>query len=468
MSRRQWVILLVLQIAELVSIAGIVAVLAGMHAWQGMFGNDAGIGWIFSSYLLVSAVGSAVFGRLGDMFGRRRAILAVLALSILGSTIGMMSQNLWIIVAARTIQGASGAILSLVLGLMREHIPADKVPFGVSLTYAVASGSSALVLILAGSLTDHFGPRSIFALQAGLSVAAFAAILAICPPDGKSTVNKRLDWLGGLLFSLGVAGQLYFIMLLGDREPVGSFALIVEIASLLMLIGCYFHERRCPHPLIDVRQLSTPPVLAANLGYLAISASLMQGLLVLAPLLQQSPETGIGFGLSATYMGIAKFPPLVVGMIASILAGVIIARSGTKVAIRIGCLVGAAACLIPIALSHSMPAVLCGFALINFGVSACAVAFSTTIVSITPASRTSEATGLMAVFRAGGQAIGAQGVNSLLAISSVAGADGHFYPAPGSYIWALTCMAVLSALTLLLILKLPAAIAIRATQHARP
>ena len=461
MSARQWIILLVLQVVELVSVAGSVAVLAGMHEWQGTFGNDAGIGWIFSSYLLVSAVGSAVFGRLGDMFGRRRITLLVLALSAGGSVIGMITEDLWVIVASRTVQGAAGVILSLVLGIMREHLPPARIPFGVSVTLALASGGSALVLIVAGSLTDHFGAWSIFGFQAGLSAVAFVAVLLVLPLDGPRVAAGRIDWIGGLLFSLGIAGLLVFITLLGEGRALGPVAVAVVPVSLLLLVAWYLHERRCANPLIDVRMFASPGVLAANLGYFAISLSIMQGLLVLAPLLQQSPETGIGFGLSATMMGAAKTPTLIVGMIGSMVAGAIIARSGTRHAIVIACLVGSLACLIPLAFSGSFLLVIAGFSLVNFGVTACAAAFSTTIVAITPESRTSEAVGMMAVFRASGQAIGAQAINSMLALSSVRGNDGHLYPSPSSYLMALLAMAIVAALALLPTLKLQGAIAKR-------
>jgi len=461
MSARQWVILLVLQVVELVSVAGSVAVLAGMHAWQGMFGNDAGIGWIFSSYLLVSAVGAAVFGRLGDMYGRRRITLLVLALSAAGSVIGMITEDLWVIVASRTVQGAAGVILSLILGIMREHLPADKIPFGVSVTITLAAASSALVLVIAGSLTDQFGAWSIFGFQLVLSAIAFAAVLLLLPPDGARAPAGRINWIGGLLFSLGIAGLLVFITLFGEGRALGATGLVVAPISLVLLVAWYLQERRCANPLIDVRMFASPGVLAANLGYFAISVSIMQALLILAPLLQQSPETGVGFGLSATMMGAFKTPTLIVGMIGSMLAGAIIARSGTRYAIVIACLVGSLACLIPLTFSGSLPLVIVGFSLINFGVSASVAAFSTTMVAITPESRTSEAIGMMAVFRSSGQAIGAQAINSMLALSSVRGNDGHLYPSPSSYHMALLAMAIVAALALLPTLKLQGSIAKR-------
>jgi len=461
MSARQWVILLVLQVVELVSVAGSVAVLAGMHAWQGMFGNDAGIGWIFSSYLLVSAVSAAVFGRLGDNVWRRRITLLVLALSAAGSVIGMITEDLWVIVASRTVQGAAGVILSLILGIMREHLPADKIPFGVSVTITLAAASSALVLIVAGSLTDQFGAWSIFGFQLVLSAIAFAAVLLLLPPDGARAPAGRINWIGGLLFSLGIAGLLVFITLFGEGRALGATGLVVAPISLVFLVAWYLQERRSANPLIDVRMFASPGVLAANLGYFAISVSIMQALLILAPLLQQSPETGVGFGLSATMMGAFKTPTLIVGMIGSMLAGAIIARSGTRYAIVFACLVGSLACLIPLTFSGSLPLVIVGFSLINFGVSASVAAFSTTMVAITPESRTSEAIGMMAVFRSSGQAIGAQAINSMLALSSVRGNDGHLYPSPSSYHMALLAMAIVAALALLPTLKLQGSIAKR-------
>ena len=122
MTISHWAMLLALALAEAVTATGSVAVIAGLHAWQGQFGNSASIGWILSSYMLVSAAGAAVFGRLGDMFGRRRMLLVVLCLFVLGSVVSLVAGQLGTIIFGRVIQGAAGAILSLLLGIIREEI----------------------------------------------------------------------------------------------------------------------------------------------------------------------------------------------------------------------------------------------------------------------------------------------------------------------------------------------------------
>jgi MFS family permease len=99
-------------------------ILAGLSAWQRITGDPVMVGWIVSSYLLVASAGAALFGRLGDIFGRKQVLLLVILIAAVGSTISALAPNFTILVAGRAIQGAAGAVMPLCYGLVREHLPA--------------------------------------------------------------------------------------------------------------------------------------------------------------------------------------------------------------------------------------------------------------------------------------------------------------------------------------------------------
>ena len=432
MTVRQWLILIALALSEIVSAAGAVAVMAGLHAWQAQFGNSAGIGWIISGYMLVSAIGCAVFGRLGDVYGRRLLLLIIIALFFIGSLVSMSTDTLLWLVVGRVIQGAAGAVLPLLLGLVRDRLPPSKTSLFVSTIIAMASLGAAFSLVAAGMITDRYGAPAIFGYQAVLAVIAFAAVFLFVERDEVLPRPPRLDWQGGLLFTIGVGGLLLGITWLGSEGMLATSAAIM-LASAVLLAVWYMYEKRHPEPLMDVRFLSNPVALTANLLLFVLSIGAMQNMQVLAPMLQQAPQTGVGFGLSATHMSFVKFPALAAGMLGSALAAWMIAQRGTRFAIVSGCVLVAISCLIPILVKDMLWATVAAIALLNVGVTGAYAALPITVMAVCPPERTSEATGLLAVFRSSGQAVGAQVLAVLLSMWSVTAPDGHRFPSALAY-----------------------------------
>jgi MFS family permease len=144
MTAYQWRLLIVLMVAETVSGFEVSMVLASLAAWQRELRDPILVGWIVTSYLLVAAAAAPLFGRLGDIFGRKLVLVGVLALTGVGSLISALADQIELVILGRGIQGASGAIIPLCYGLVKEYLPPHRVPFGVSMIVATAATSSAL------------------------------------------------------------------------------------------------------------------------------------------------------------------------------------------------------------------------------------------------------------------------------------------------------------------------------------
>ena len=92
--------------------------------------------------MLSSAAGAALFGRFGDLLGRRRVLLAVLAISTAGALTCSLTHNLGWLIAGRAMQGAAGSVIPLCFGILREHADPARVPFGISLLSATSTFAS--------------------------------------------------------------------------------------------------------------------------------------------------------------------------------------------------------------------------------------------------------------------------------------------------------------------------------------
>jgi MFS family permease len=454
MTRRHWFILSLLMAAEIVSAFETSMVLAGLGAWLRIHGDPIGIGWIVSSYLLVSAAAAALCGRLGDMYGRKKVLLLVIGVACVGSFISALAENLNWIIAGRAIQGAAGAIIPLCYGLVREHLARSHVPFAVGLIVATAAAASAVGLLGGGILTDAYGPQSMFIASAIVAAVIGVAVAAGLP---RSTTPSRVgpvDWLGGILFAPAVAALL-LLFSNGSRWGWTSMLSIAAGSSgVLLLVLWIWHESRQREPLIDVRLLADRRCAIGNLVMFCAAVGVMQMTQLTSLMLQQPTWTLVGLGTSATFVGLLKFPAVVSGAASSVWAGWASGKHGGRFPMLIGCAVMAVASALG-AVSHSHVAVIFVVVCVaNMGVTAAYTAVPNVLIEAAPANRTSESTGLMAVVRAMAQAIGAQVLAILLASSTVISAEGKAFPDERAYTSVFWFMAAASALGFILSLLL--------------
>ena len=150
MKRNQigWAFLLtLLVIAELAASLETTMVFAALPAALREFGRPE-VSWLATGYLLVAGGSAALCGRLGDIFGRRRVLLAVLGFAVLGSLLAALSEELIWIIVGRAIQGLAGAALPLGDGIVREFFPPARLALGIGILTAAASLGAAFGFIV--------------------------------------------------------------------------------------------------------------------------------------------------------------------------------------------------------------------------------------------------------------------------------------------------------------------------------
>jgi len=438
----------VLVIAEITSSFEISMMYAAMATLLREFGDPAGVGWLITAYLLVGSVSAALCSRLGDLFGRRRLALAMLACSLGGSLISLFSTSLAGLVAGRAVQGLSAALLPLAVGLVREHLPAPRVPVAIGWVAAMASFSAGVGILLGGVLVDTLGWRWIFGFSAGHALLAGLLVAWKVPrsqtargPKPADT-GRPVDLLGGVLYAPAIAAVLWGLSRLkahGLADPL-TLALLVGGAFVLALWAGW--EWRHPDPLIDVRRVGQRQLGLAMLLMLLFGLGTSQLMLVLMLLAQQPVWTGVGLGLTATLAGAIKLPSNFMGLVGAPWSGRIAARDGARRAALWGSLVACAGWL---GLSgwHAAPWQLVGGALVvTLGGSMLFAAVPNLIVEVAPADRTSEITGLSQVVRTVGSAVGTQGASLLLAAWTVSDAAHGAVALPSAQAYLMTFAAI--------------------------
>src|SRR5271170_3790536 len=144
-------------------------------------GNSRNASWIITSYFIVAPPAAACFGRLGDMYGRRRLLIVALITACIGSIVSAVATDFAPIVIGRALQGVLVATIPLSYGILRDNIPTEKIAVGVGVLGAAAAFGTLGGLLVGGLIVDHFRwPNIFFAGFAG-SFAAMVAV-AFCVP----------------------------------------------------------------------------------------------------------------------------------------------------------------------------------------------------------------------------------------------------------------------------------------------
>src|SRR3954449_2388474 len=166
--------------------------------------------WVLTIYLLTASIATPVLGRLGDMFGKERVLVAVLIGFAVGSLVCALSHSIGVLVTGRAIQGCAGAVFPLAFGIIRDEFPPERVAQGIGLISATFGIGGGVGLVAAGLIVDHLPYEWIFWI--GLIVTAIAIVCTLLfVPESPVKVPAKIDWVGAALLSVGLGALLLAI-----------------------------------------------------------------------------------------------------------------------------------------------------------------------------------------------------------------------------------------------------------------
>jgi EmrB/QacA subfamily drug resistance transporter len=413
--------------------------------------STTSVTWVLTVYLLTASVATPILGRLGDMFGKERTLVAVLALFALGSLIAALSHSLPLLVAGRAVQGAGGAVFPLAFGIIRDEFPRERVATGIGLisaTFGIGGGGG---LVLSGLIVDNLSYEWIFWF--GLAVVLVAMVAThFFVPESPVKSPARIDWTGAALLSAGLTCMLLAVSQAdewgwGSPEIVGLFA----AAAVILAVWVRF-ERRQAEPLVDMSLLRRRGVWTTNLTGLLIGFGMFGSFILIPQFVQTPARAGYGFGADVTAAGLFLLPSAAVMLVAGPLAGALAGRSGSKLPLLLG-----TACA---ALSFGFLSVAHGeqweliaaTAFLGLGIGLSFASMANLIVEAVPQAQTGEATGMNTIMRTVGGAFGAQIAAAIISGNLVAGSA---YPAEAGYTEAFLISAAALCLALLAALLIP-------------
>jgi MFS family permease len=377
--------------------------------------------WVVTANLLASAVLTPVVGRLGDLRGRRTAMIGVLVVVVAGSVLAATTSSLPLLLVARVMQAFSFGLFPLSIGVLREELPLDRLTTAMALVSGMLAVGAGMGLVVTGLLMKAGGDYHVlFWLSAALSLVGLAAVCAL--PRRSSVTRGHIDWTGAALLGLGLV-LLLMPLEEGNAWGWGSpWVLGMVAAAGAVLVVFVLVERRVREPLVTTRLILHRHLVVANLAGLFFGLALFVAFLSVSSFVQAPREVaGYGFGATVLAASLYLLPGSLAGVFTSPLAGRLVMRHGARVTLVLGTFFAIAGFAF-LAAFHSMGwEIVAGSIFVNTSVMFGYAAMPAIIVEHVVPAETGIANSLNAIYRSVGMALGAAFVVTVLTRDPIEG-----------------------------------------------
>ena len=385
---------------------------------QSLGSSTSGTQWLLTVTLLVAAVAVPVFGRLGDLYGKRLMLMVAATALLVGSIICAASDSLGWLIVGRAVSGASAAAIPLGISLIGSVLPARRAGTGIALVSATLGIGGALGLPLAALVAEHADYHALFWICVAGGVVALVGIrLAVVEPPRVAT--GRLDLGGTALLAAALVALLLPLAQAttwgwDDPRTLGLLA-----AAVVLLVVFVFVERRTASPLVDLVTNARPALLLTNVASICVGFALFASLIGTAAYVQAPPASGYGFGSSVLASGMAMAPSGIAMLLLSPVSAALSQRFGPKIALALGAVVIALGFLSRIVFTGSYLQIVIGTTIAGAGTGIAYAAMPSLVLRGAPASELAAANGLNALARSVGSSLASAIGGTILAASTI-------------------------------------------------
>jgi len=289
----------------------------------GDLGGISKLSWVVTAYLLASTVVGPVYGKLGDLYGRKVVLQSAIAIFLVGSALCGISQNMTELIVLRAVQGlGAGGLIVVTIAVVGDIVPPRDRGRYQGYFGAVFGVSTVIGPLLGGFFVDNLSWRWIFYVNVPIGLIALAVIAVAFQPRTDQT-KHAIDYLGAALLAGGLSAIVLYTSLGGTTYGWGSPQLIaLVVAGLVMLAAFLFVEARAAEPILPL-EIFRNRVFSVTSAVGFIIGLALFGAVTYLPLYLQDVK-----GHSPTTSGLLITPMMAGLLITSIASGQLISRFG--------------------------------------------------------------------------------------------------------------------------------------------
>lgn len=434
--------------------------------------------WILSAYLIAGAVATPLGGKLSDIYGRKKMVMIILIIYIIGITLGGISSNITFLIIARVIQGIGISMFPIAFGIIRDQFPIDKLAIGVGVFSSMFAAGSVVGLALGANIIENFGWRTTFFTIVFVAIGLWFIIRQYID-DRQESVNlndspeqlytptsfdnkinvtneetkndktkKNIDMKGTITLAVTVI-SLLMVLSYSQTNNIGNYQiaifLCVGIASLVLFV---IVEKKSKSPLVNFQLMANKTILSANI-ILVIAFLSMFTIFQTIPVLVRSPEPS-GFGETVISTANIQLPFMIVFLLFAPSSGYIVSKLGNIKPTIIGSIVSALG-FASLFLFHSNGIlVAANLAIIAGGLSLMQVGGFDIVLQSTPRKFSGISLGMTVLFNLVGGSVGPAVAGIYMQTNQVLINGLGSYPSPDSYNLIFLTIAVASLIPIAL------------------
>ena len=322
-AREIYTVMSGLMIAMLLAMLDNMVVGTAMPTIVGELGGLTHLAWVVTAYTLATAVATPVWGKLGDLYGRKGMFMAAIVIFLIGSALAGMAQSMFQLIAFRGVQGlGAGGLMVGAMAIIGDLVPPRERGRYQGLMAAVMPLAMIGGPLLGGFFTDHLTWRWAFFINLPLGALALL-VTALTMHLPKRRTSHRIDYLGVVLLTAGITTLILVATWGGIEYAWGSGTIIgLAAASVVSLVAFVLWELRVTEPIVPMRLFRNANfALVSVLGFLVGFA--MFGAVTFLPQFQQLVQ-----GASATNSGLLLLPLMAGMLVTTVVVGQLITRTG--------------------------------------------------------------------------------------------------------------------------------------------
>jgi EmrB/QacA subfamily drug resistance transporter len=289
----------------------------------GDLGGVSHLSWVVTAYLLASTIVAPLYGKLGDLYGRKLVLQVAIVLFLIGSALCGIAQNMPELIAFRALQGlGGGGLMVTTTATIGDLVPPRDRGRYQGYFGGVFGVSTVVGPLIGGFFVDHLSWRWIFYINLPIGGIALA-VIAIAFHARPERVKHSIDYLGAALLAGGLSAVVLFTSLGGTTYAWGSTQMLVlAVLGVVLLVGFVFAEMRAAEPILPMTLFKNRTFSVTSAIGFIVGVSLF-GSITYLPLYLQIVK-----GYTATGSGLLLTPMMGGVLLTSIASGNIISRTG--------------------------------------------------------------------------------------------------------------------------------------------